>query len=90
VEPKELSRIREIIAANADGALEAHDVRTRRAGKMSYVEFHLVVPGTMTVEVAHTICDQIEAALRAAIADTQVTIHVEPEAKAKHSGIVVL
>jgi cation diffusion facilitator family transporter len=90
VEPAELNRIREIIAANAEGALEAHDVRTRRAGKMSYVEFHLVVPGTMSVEVAHTICDQIEAALRAAIADTQVTIHVEPEAKAKHSGIVVL
>lgn len=90
VEPAELNRIREIIAANADGALEAHDVRTRRAGKMSYVEFHLVVPGTMSVEVAHTICDTIEAALRAAIADTQVTIHVEPEAKAKHSGIVVL
>ncbi len=90
VEPKELNRIREIIAANADGALEAHDVRTRRAGKMSYVEFHLVVPGAMSVEVAHTICDKIEAALRAAIADTQVTIHVEPEAKAKHSGIVVL
>jgi cation diffusion facilitator family transporter len=90
VEPKELARIREIIAANADGAMEAHDVRTRRAGKMSYVEFHLVVPGTMSVEAAHTICDRIEAALRAAIADTQVTIHVEPEAKAKHSGIVVL
>ena len=90
VEPKELARIREIIAANADGALEAHDVRTRRAGKMSYVEFHLVVPGAMSVEAAHTICDQIESALRAAIADTQVTIHVEPEAKAKHSGIVVL
>lgn len=90
VEPKELNRIREIIAANANGALEAHDVRTRRAGKMSYVEFHLVVPGTMSVEVAHTICDRIEAALREAIADTQVTIHVEPEAKAKHSGIVVL
>ena len=90
VEPKELARIREIIAANADGALEAHDVRTRRAGKMSYVEFHLVVPGTMSVDAAHTICDQIEGALRAAIADTQVTIHVEPEAKAKHSGIVVL
>lgn len=90
VEPKELNRIREIIAANADGALEAHDVRTRRAGKMSYVEFHLVVPGAMSVEAAHTICDQIEVALRAAIADTQVTIHVEPEAKAKHSGIVVL
>ena len=90
VEPKELSRIREIIAANADGAIEAHDVRTRRAGRMTYVEFHLVVPGSMSVDAAHTICDAIEAKVREAMEDTRVTIHVEPEAKAKHSGIVVL
>ena len=65
-------------------------MRTRRAGRMTYVEFHLVVPGTMSVEVAHAICDSIEAKVREAMEDTQVTIHVEPEAKAKHSGIVVL
>lgn len=90
VEPKDLNRIREIIAANADGAIEAHDVRTRRAGRMTYVEFHLVVPGSMSVDAAHTICDAIEAKVREAMEDTRVTIHVEPEAKAKHSGIVVL
>jgi hypothetical protein len=32
----------------------------------------------------------IEAKLREAVPDVQVTIHVEPEAKAKHSGIVVV
>jgi len=84
------SRIREVIAASADGAIEAHDIRTRRAGKMTFIDFHLVVPGAMSVETAHTICDQIEAKLREAVEDAQITIHVEPEAKAKHSGIVVL
>lgn len=84
------SRIREVIAASADGAIEAHDIRTRRAGKMTFIDFHLVVPGAMSVEAAHTICDQIEAKLREAVEDAQITIHVEPEAKAKHSGIVVL
>ncbi len=90
VEPKALARIREIISANAAGAIEAHDIRTRQAGKMIFVDFHLVVPGTMTVEAAHTICDGIEAKLREAVENAQITIHVEPEAKAKHSGIVVL
>ncbi|WIY53435.1 cation diffusion facilitator family transporter [Devosia sp. YIM 151766] len=82
--------IREVIAGNADGAIEAHDIRTRQAGKMIFIDFHLVVPGTMSVDAAHEICDRIEAKLRETVEDVQITIHVEPEEKAKHSGIVVL
>ena len=85
-----MQTIREIIAANAHGAIEAHDIRTRQAGKMMFIEFHLVVPGNMTVEAAHQICDVIEAKLRAAVDEATITIHVEPEEKAKHSGIVVV
>jgi cation diffusion facilitator family transporter len=85
-----LARIRTIIKANADGALEAHDLRTRAAGRMTFIEFHLVVPGTMPVSESHDICDRIERALRAEVSDATITIHVEPEAKAKHSGVVVL
>jgi len=90
VDPKELARIREIIAANAEGAIEAHDVRTRQAGRLTFIEFHLVVAGSMSVEAAHEICDRIEAKLREVVGEAQITIHVEPEDKAKHSGIVVV
>lgn len=82
--------IRDVIATNAEGALEAHDIRTRQAGRMTFIDFHLVVPGAMSVDAAHTICDAIEAKLREAVKDVQITIHVEPEEKAKHAGIVVL
>ena len=90
VEPARLAAIKEVIAANAEGALEAHDIRTRQAGRVTFIEFHLVVPGAMSVEDAHAICDRIEAKLRESVEDAQVTIHVEPEEKAKHSGIVVI
>jgi len=90
VDPKKLARIRELISSNAEGAIEAHDIRTRQAGRMTFIEFHLVVPGAMSVEVAHTICDRIEGKLREMVTDVQITIHVEPENKAKHSGIVVV
>ena len=90
VPPDTQKTIREVIATNADGAIEAHDIRTRQAGKMTFIDFHLVVPGSMSVDAAHTICDAIEAKLREAVQDVQITIHVEPEQKAKHSGIVVL
>lgn len=85
-----LERVRELIAISADGAVEAHDIKTRRAGKMTFIEFHLVVKGEMSVSAAHDICDRLERVLRAEIPDTAVSIHVEPEDKAKHSGIVVL
>jgi cation diffusion facilitator family transporter len=77
--------IRRVIAANAAGAIEAHDVRTRRAGRVSFIEFHLVVPDDMTVATSHAICDRIEAALGEAVPGAQVLIHVEPEKEAKHA-----
>jgi len=84
--------IREIIEANGSGALEAHDIRTRQAGRALFIEFHLIVPGAMTVEDAHAICDRLENAIETAIEGSEVVIHVEPEDKAKpdESGAVPL
>ncbi len=90
VDPRRLQQIKDVIQANAEGAIEAHDVRTRQAGKVTFIEFHLVVSGAMSVADAHAICDRIEARLREAVTEAQITIHVEPEEKAKHSGIVVV
>ncbi|MBK1662401.1 cation diffusion facilitator family transporter [Paracraurococcus ruber] len=90
VEPGLLSRIRGAVSTTAEGAIEAHDLRTRHAGRLTFIEFHLVVPGSMTVDQAHAICDRIEAALKAEIEGATITIHVEPEGKAKHHGVLVL
>ena len=38
----------------------------------------------------HDICDKLEQAIKAECNDAQISIHVEPDDKAKHSGIVVL
>ena len=47
-------------------------------------------PGTMTVAESHAICDRIEETLRAEMQHLVITIHVEPEAKAKQHGVPVL
>ena len=57
---------------------------------MTFVDFHLVVTGELTVAQAHDICDRLERAIKTEVGDALVTIHVEPESKAKHQGIVVL
>lgn len=85
-----LEQIRAIISDKATGAIEAHDLRTRHAGSVTFIDFHLVVDGQTTVEDAHAICDRIEQSLRAKLSDAQITIHVEPDHKAKHSGVLVL
>lgn len=85
-----LIKVRQVIAIEAEGAVEAHDLRTRSAGAATFIEFHLVVPGAITVSEAHAMCDRVEAALKKLVEGCVVTIHVEPEEKAKHSGIIVL
>jgi cation diffusion facilitator family transporter len=90
VPDEDLARIRAAIAVHADGAIEAHDLRTRHAGRMTFVDFHLVVKGSMTVTEAHEICDRLERAIKAEMQDALISIHVEPDDKAKHAGIVVL
>jgi cation diffusion facilitator family transporter len=83
-------QIRQIISANAEGAIEAHDLRTRTAGRATFIEFHLVVPGSLTVAEAHKICDRLEDVLGREIPGAEVLIHVEPDGEARHKGVIVL
>jgi divalent metal cation (Fe/Co/Zn/Cd) transporter len=76
-------RIRDIISANSKGAIEVHDLKTRIAGRATFIEFHLVVDAGMSVGESHVICDRIEEALKAEIPSVRVTIHVEPDDEAK-------
>jgi cation diffusion facilitator family transporter len=81
--PETLAKVKDAIRAHGAGAVEAHDIRTRVAGPTVFVEFHLVVPGTLTVQAAHVICDRLEAAISEAVDGARTVIHVEPEYKAK-------
>lgn len=83
VPAEDLQRIEAVIEAERDGTIEVHDLRTRHSGKVVFIDFHMVVDGTMNVADAHAICDRIEMALRRVMPGAMVTIHVEPEFKAK-------
>ncbi|MBS0980163.1 cation transporter [Acetobacter thailandicus] len=86
--PETIEQICDIIALKGKGAIEAHDIRTRVIGAMTFLDFHLIVPGNMTVTEAHDICDLIEQELSRQMGNTLVHIHVEPDNMAKHEGIV--
>ena len=56
--PEELARIREVISLNSSDAIEIHDLRTRHAGRATFIDFHLVVRASMSVGSSHEICDR--------------------------------
>lgn len=83
--------LKHTLSQHATGALEIHDLKTRSSGRLTFVEFHLVVSGHMTVNEAHAICDRLEAAIHSEVDNhMRVTIHVEPQDEAKQSGVPVL
>lgn len=87
----EMRVVHEAILGEMGDAIEAHALRARRAGRHTFVEFHLVLAGETSVEASHGLCDRLEAAIQAAVPGSSVTIHVEPEAKAKgHGGVVAV
>ena len=55
-----------------------HALRTRRAGSRRFISFHVLVPGSWTVQKGHSLCEEIELALCDALPETTVFTHLEP------------
>lgn len=70
--------IKEVLENYSSEFVEFHQLRTRKAGSQRYVDLHLVVPGYMAVEQAHTICHKIEAELGGRLSGLHILIHAEP------------
>lgn len=55
-----------------------HHLRTRKAGSYRFIDFHLVVDDRMSVGAAHSLGDEIVAAIKERLPDSRVQIHMEP------------
>lgn len=55
-----------------------HALRTRQAGRRSFISFHALVPGKWTVQEAHDWIERVESDLREAIPNCHITSHLEP------------
>ncbi len=74
----EQDRLKEGIRANLPAGCHFHHLRTRRAGRRKFVDFHLLVPGRWTVLEGHTLAHGIETKLLDLADELELTIHVEP------------
>jgi len=55
-----------------------HEVRTRKSGNQRFIDLHLMLPKNTSVEEAHKMCDHLEEDIKSKLANSSVTIHVEP------------
>lgn len=73
-------RARIVAIVRAHPATRAvHDLRTRRAGLLTFIQFHLELDPAMPLIRAHEISDAIEAEIHAAYPNAEVIIHQDPE-----------
>lgn len=70
--------IYEITEKRYDNQIIIKNFKSRKAGRKSFVEFDLLVPGYITVQDAHDLCDEIEKKIQSKYPEISVSIHVEP------------
>lgn len=75
---EERDAIRLILEKRTGETIQYHGLRTRQSGRRRFVSFHLLVPGTWSVQKGHDLAEVVERDIRDAIPDVTVLTHLEP------------
>ena len=66
------------VLRNTSDALGFHDLRTRRSGTIVFIQLHLELDSTLTLNIAHAIADRVEQELADLFDEAEVIIHEDP------------
>jgi ferrous-iron efflux pump FieF len=55
-----------------------HDLRTRKSGLQSFIQFHIELEPTITLFEAHAIADEVEATVGEEFSTAEIIIHTDP------------
>jgi cation diffusion facilitator family transporter len=81
---EELTAVREAIEAYAAPEVSGfHKLRARQAGSRRHIDLHVQFREGTTLERAHQVSHELQAAIAARLRDADVLIHLEPE---QHPG----
>jgi ferrous-iron efflux pump FieF len=84
--PEEKRRALVEVAATDPRLQSLHDLRTRTSGAQDFAQFHIHLPGGMSVAEAHRVTDELEDKLEAALPGTEILIHVDPIGQVDEPG----
>ncbi len=81
----ELEKIQSIVLAH-NKALGIHELRTRQAGAVKFIQFHLELDDALSLLEAHSVGVEIEVEICHALAPCEVFIHHDPSAVVKNNN----
>jgi divalent metal cation (Fe/Co/Zn/Cd) transporter len=55
-----------------------HALRTRISGAKSFVDVHVLLPGSMSVQAGHDLCERLEKEIQSKLPHIEVLTHLEP------------
>jgi cation diffusion facilitator family transporter len=79
--------IESVLTGFTGDGVSFHALRGRRAGSVRHVDLHMVVPPETTVRNGHLMSGRVKGALRAALPDTDVLIHIEDRERDGAEGV---
>ena len=74
------------VAARHPELERLHDLRTRTSGMRDFVQFHVDLPGSMTVDQSHAIIDRVELELCREFPNLELLIHIDPAGHVDEPG----
>lgn len=76
--PETLLAIDVLLDGYRKQGLDFHALRTRRAGRSSFIQLHVLVPGQWTVLDGHNLLEELEQELRELVPGARLHTHLEP------------
>jgi len=78
IDAKSTDLIKKIFQSYIHKGIEFHGLRTRQSASRKFVSFHVLVPGSWTVQKGHDLLEKIEKEIRDSVPKTIVFTHLEP------------
>jgi cation diffusion facilitator family transporter len=75
---KEMILIRNILNRYKEQGIDYHALYTRQSSSKSFITFHLLIPGDLTIYKAHEFSKMIEKEIAVELPNSNVFIHLEP------------
>jgi cation diffusion facilitator family transporter len=76
--PADLAKVEIVLRDYEKHSISYHALRTRQAGRRSFISLHVLVPGKWSVQQAHDWLEKIEKDLRNVVPGSHITTHLEP------------
>lgn len=71
-------RLREILAEHSSDEIQFHAFRTRESGRWQFMEMHMLVPGSWTVQQGHDAMEDLIDVIHEEYPDLKISGHLEP------------